>query len=124
MIIINGSVSTGSPLSLTCVVGVVEGLVVQPTIMWTKQYEVSQSIIGQRMENNLTLQFNFINTSDAGQYTCTAGIKVENINLTVSNSIMTNITLQSKVYSSMHVTLLQSKSFYTFPIDCSSSSIS
>ena len=93
MITINGSISTGSSFTLTCVVGVVKGLVVQPTITWTRQ---SQFIIGQRMENDLTIQFNPINTSDAGQYTCTAAVEVESISLNVSDSMMTNITLQSK----------------------------
>ena len=44
----------------------------------------------------VTLSFNSINTSDAGQYTCTATVNVSAINITVTNNSMVDIRLESE----------------------------
>ena len=84
LITTTGTMSPGSSLTLTCEVEVVEGLVVEPVIVWSKS-AVSEStselisfnnisVEPMQTDNTLTLQFNPINTSDAGVYTCTATV--------------------------------------------------
>ena len=103
MVNYNGTMSIGSFLTLSCEVQVVEGLIVQPDIVWTKR-AVSDgggnSIIsvGQvRTNNALTLTFNELNTSDAGEYTCTAAVNVSVINLSVITSSKLDARIQSKL---------------------------
>ena len=100
----SGTMSPGSSITLTCIVGVVEGLIVQPAIVWTKQAVGaggdtalnSISVGAVRTSNTVTLSFNNLNTSDAGQYTCTATVNVSAINITVTNNSMVDIRLQSE----------------------------
>ena len=100
----SGTMSPGSSITLSCTVGVIEGLIVQPAITWTKQAVSvdgdtalnSISVGAVRTNNTVTLSFNSINTSDAGQYTCTATVNVSAINITVTNSSMVDIRLQSE----------------------------
>ena len=104
MITTTGTMSPGSSLTLTCEVGVVEGLVVEPVIVWSKSAvsgstpELTSfniiSVEPMQTDNTLTLQFNPINTSDAGVYTCTATVAVEAINITVSNFSKVNVRIQ------------------------------
>ena len=87
-----------------CVVGVVDRLIVQPDIVWTKQAVSAGgdtalntiSVPPVRTNNTVTLTFNPTNTSDAGQYTCTATVNISAINVTVSNYSMVDIRLQSE----------------------------
>ena len=100
----SGTMSPGSSITLSCTVGVVEGLIIQPAIVWTKQAVGvdgdtalnSISVGAVRTNNTVTLSINPINTSDAGQYTCTATVNVSAINITVTNSSMVDIRLQSE----------------------------
>ena len=100
----SGSMSPGSSITLTCIVEVVQGLIVQPDIMWTKQAVNAGgdtalntiSVPPVRTNNTVTLTFNPTNTSDAGQYTCTATFNISAINVTVSNYSMVDIRLQSE----------------------------
>ena len=100
----SGTMSPGSSITLSCTVGVVEGLIVQPAIVWTKQAVSVDgdtalnniSVGAVRTNNTVTLSFNSINTSDAGQYTCTATVNVSAINITVTNTSMVDIRLQSE----------------------------
>ena len=100
----SGTMSPGSSITLSCTVGVVEGLIVQPAIVWTKQAVSvdgdtalnSISVGAMRTNNIATIYFNPINTSDAGQYTCTATVDISAINITVTNSSMVDIRLQSE----------------------------
>ena len=104
----SGTMSPGSSITLSCTVGVVEGLIVQPAIVWTKQAVSvdgdaalnSISVGAVRTDNIVTLTFTPINTSDAGQYTCTATVDITAINITVTNSSMVDIRLQSEPIAS------------------------
>ena len=100
----NGTtMSIGSYLTLSCEVQVVEGLIVQPDIVLTKKAvsnDGGNSIISVgtvRTNNTLTLTFNKLNTSDAGEYTCTAAVNVSVINLIVTNSSKLDIRTQSEL---------------------------
>ena len=100
----NGTtMSIGSYLTLSCEVQVVEGLIVQPDIVWTKKAVSNDggnniiSVGAVRTDNTLTLTFNKLNTSDAGEYTCTTTINVSIINLSVTNSSKLDIRIQSEL---------------------------
>ena len=100
----SGDMSPGSTITLTCTVGVVDGLIVQPVIVWAKQAVSvdgdaalnSISVGAMRTGNTVTLTFNPTNTSDAGQYTCTATVDITAINITVTNNSIVDITLLSE----------------------------
>ena len=100
----SGTMSPGSSVTLICLVGVVNELIVHPAIVWTKQSVGaggdtalnSISVGAVRTNNTVTLSFNNLNTSDAGQYTCTATVNVSAINITVTNNSMVDIRLQSE----------------------------
>ena len=98
----SGIMSPGSSIILSCTVEVVEGLIVQPAIVWTKLAVDGDTALNSisvgavRTNNTVTLSFNSINTSDAGQYTCTATVNISAINITVTNNSMVDITLQSE----------------------------
>ena len=103
MVDYNGTMSIGSFLTLSCEVQVVEGLIVQPDIVWTKRAvsngggNIIISVGAVRTDNTLTLTFNKLNTSDAGEYTCTAAVNVSIINLSVTNSSKFDIKIQSEL---------------------------
>ena len=103
MVDYNGTMSIESYLTLSCVVQVVEGLIVQPDIAWTKRAVSNDggnstiSVGAARTDNTLTLTFNGLNTSDAGDYTCTAAVNVNVINLSVTNATKLDVRLQSEL---------------------------
>ena len=98
-----GTMSIGSFLALSCEVEVVEGLIVQPDIVWTKRAVSNDggnsiiSVRAVRTNTTLTLTFNELNTSDAGEYTCTAAVNVSVINLSVTNATKLDVRLQSEL---------------------------
>ena len=99
--------SPGSNVTLTCVVGVVAGLIVHPEIAWTKQAvsgggdttlnTISLGPVRTNRTLSFPLLFSPINTSDAGQYTCTATVYVDIINVTITNSRVVDVRLQSEL---------------------------
>ena len=103
MVDYNGTMSIGSFFILSCQVQVVEGLIVQPDIVWTKKAVSDDggnstiSVGAVQTDNTLTLTFNKLNTSDAGEYTCTAAANVSVINLIVTNSSKLDVRTQSKL---------------------------
>ena len=103
MVHYNGTMSIGSFLTISCEVQVVEGLIVQPDIVWTKRAVSNDggnsiiSVRAVRTNTTLTLTFNKLNTSDAGEYTCTAAVNVSVINLSVTNSSKLDVRLQSEL---------------------------
>ena len=103
MVDYNGTMSIGSFLTLSCEVQVVEGLIVQPDIVWTKRAVSNNggnstiSVRAAQTDNTLTLTFNDLNTSDAGKYTCTATVNVSVINLSVTNATKLDVRLQSEL---------------------------
>ena len=88
----DGDMSLGSSLILTCEVYTIDRLVLQPSIVWTKQASLYIIIENtKRMNNTLTLTISSVKTSDAGQYTCIANISTY---LTANSS--EEVILQSK----------------------------
>ena len=92
---------------LTCTVGVVDRLIVEPDIIWTKEAlsddsslsddkSTTISVASVRNGNVLSLSFTSLNTSDAAIYTCTATLDITQINVAMVNDSFTDITLQSE----------------------------
>ena len=92
----------GESYNFTCIVTVVDRLIVPPVIEWSKQSvsfsgeENDISVYPKRYEDQLSLEFKFLNTSDAGEYTCDATITVTEISVTVTNSSVEVLELQSE----------------------------
>ena len=98
----NGTNIPGQALSLTCVVGVVERLVVEPVIVWEK-FASNESLTANTISvdpvrdgNNSTLFFPSLNTSDAGLYTCRATVTIDSIGVSMTTEDTQNIKLQSE----------------------------
>ena len=100
----------GKEYILNCTVKVIDRLIVTPTIVWIKDTDnallVSDNLntisVPSVLSNisdtmySLSLFFSSLNKSDAGQYTCQATITVNEINVTVTNTSVQDIALQSK----------------------------
>ena len=90
----------GEPCNLTCIVTVVDRLIVSPVIEWSKESVIGEendiSVYPMRYKDQLSLEFEVLNTFDAGKYTCDATVTVSEINVTVSNSSVEVLELQSK----------------------------
>ena len=100
----------GEEYNITCTVEVIDRLIVIPTIVWIKA-SVNTSLLFDDLNTinvpsvlsnisntmySLSLIFSSLNTSDAGQYTCQSIISVNEINVTVTNSSVQDLLLQSK----------------------------
>ena len=105
-----GIVRPGEEYNITCTVEVIDRLIVTPTIVWIKD-SVNTSLLSDELNTisvpsvlsnisdtmfSLSLFFSSLKTSDAGQYTCQANMTVNEINVTVTNSILQDLSLQSK----------------------------
>ena len=107
-IVTSGNEVVGDTFMLTCTVEVVDRLIVEPYIMWTKELNDSCllsddksttiSAASVRNDNVLSLNFTSLNTSDAARYTCTATLDITLINVAVTNDSYTDIALQSERY--------------------------
>ena len=109
-IITTGITRPGEEYNITCIVEVIDRLIVTPTIVWIKD-SVNTSLVSDDLNAisvpsvlsnisntmySLSLFFSSLNTSDAGQYTCQATITVYEINVTRTNSNVQDLSLQSK----------------------------
>ena len=96
---VEGSNTPGQALSLTCMVGVVDRLVVQPVIVWEK-YATSESASANTSVdpslngNNSTLFFPSLRMSDAGLYTCRSFVTIDIIDVNMAAEGTQNLTLQ------------------------------
>ena len=105
-----GIARPGKEYSITCTVEVIDRLIVTPTIVWIKD-SVNTSLVSDDLNvisvpsvlsnisdtmYSLSLFYSSLNISDAGQYTCQAIITVNEINVTVTNSSVHNLSLHSK----------------------------
>ncbi len=98
------SPSVGDPFEFVCNVSVVDRLIVSPEVLWTKYVSSADNALPDddisaeavRIENKLSLNFNRLNTSDAGRYTCEAVLTIPQIVVTRSTTNQEYITLQSK----------------------------
>ena len=94
----------GDVFELICNVSVVDRLIVSPEIIWSKvagsinnplpEDDISVELF--RTDNKLSLSFASLESSDAGRYTCDTVVKISEINITQSNSIAEDLTLQSE----------------------------
>ena len=124
--------SPGSTTTLTCIVDVIEGLIVQPNIAWTKQSVSynddialnSISVEAVRTNNTVILSFDSINTSDAGQYTCTATVDISAINVTVTNDSMVDIRVKSERIADTYIVSVTLISTHAVPSPTVSLSLS
>ena len=107
MITVSRSLSDPVPgvaFELICNVSVVDRLIVSPEIEWSKVAgstnnplpEDDISVESFRTNNELSLSFTSLNSSDAGRYTCDAIVKISEINLNWSDSVTEDLTLQSE----------------------------
>ena len=77
-------------------------LIVSPEIEWMKEAvsfiseENDISIYPVGYGDQLSLKFEFLNTSDAGKYTCEATVTISEINVTVTNSSVEVLELRSE----------------------------
>ena len=105
-----GIARPGEEYNITCTVEVIDRLIVAPTIVWIKD-RVSTSLLSNDLNTisepsvlsnisdtmySLSLFFSSLNTFDAGQYGCQASITVNEINVTVTNFSVQDLSLQSK----------------------------
>ena len=112
----------GDPFEFVCSVSVVDRLIVSPEITWTKYVssadnplpddDISVDAVHADNENELSLKFSSLNTSDAGRYTCEAVLTVPQIDTTCSNINSEVLTLQSE-FTIMHWLLLFFLIFYS-----------
>ena len=104
-----GIARPGEEYNITCTVEVIDRLIVTPTIVWIKD-SLNTSLVSDDLNTvgvpsvlsnisdtmySLSLFFSSLNTSDAGQYTCRATITVAEINVTVTNTILLDLPLQT-----------------------------
>ena len=109
-IMTTGIARPGEEYNITCTVEVIDRLIVTPTIVWIKN-SVNTSLVSDYLNTisvpsvlsnisdtmySLSLFFSSLNTSDAGHYTCQATITVNEINVTVTNTSLQDLPLQSK----------------------------
>ena len=106
-IVVDGTNIPGQALSLTCVVGVVDRLVVQPVIVWEK-FASNETLSANNIRvepsrngHNSILSFPSLRTSDAGLYTCRATFSIDSIDVSMTAAETQNITLQSKIVLSL-----------------------
>ena len=103
-----GTEIPGEPYNITCIVIVLDRLIVSPDIEWKKESlsfldgENNISVYPIRYEDQLFLEFEFLSTSDAGMYTCEATVTISEISLTVTNSSVEVLQLQSKHINAPH----------------------
>ena len=88
----SGPLTAGQTYSLTCSVQVVDHLVVESSVVWTRQ---DGSQVTATSGTSLMLNFNPLRTSDGSRYTCTATVDVSNV-VTVSGEESRVVVVSSK----------------------------
>ena len=88
----SGPLTAGQTYSLTCSVQVVDHLVVEPSVEWTRQ---DSSQVTATSGSSLMLNFNPLRTSDGNNYTCTATVNVSGV-VTVSGEESRVVVVSSK----------------------------
>ena len=97
--------SAGESYTLTCIVEVVEGLIVRPDVEWLDPDNNAVATggditVGSPQTSNttttLTLIFNPLLTSHGGEYTCRANITIEEILVDITGSDSFEVIVQSK----------------------------
>ena len=88
----SGPLTAGQVYSLTCSVQVVDHLVVEPSVEWTRQ---NGSQVTATSGTSLLLNFNPQKTSDGNNYTCTATVNVPSV-VTVNGEESRVVVVSSK----------------------------
>ena len=94
-IVANGTQSVGQSYSMICIVSVLDLLIPSTVIQWSK---TPPNDTLPSLSNGQTTSMHYIeslNTSDAGQYTCTAIISLTDIEIEEQNIDSHTITLES-----------------------------
>ena len=101
----SGIPQLGKEYTLNCIANVIDRLIVQPDIQWSK-IAVNTSLVEESANdisvipiyngNGIILSFNTLKISDGGQYTCNAVLMVTEINVTVYGSSDEVLQFQSK----------------------------
>ena len=95
----SGDPTAGQPYSLTCSVETVPGLVVEPSIQWTRED-------GPVMDaSRPMLNFYHLRTSDGDRYTCSVDINIPE-SMPVSGQAFTDLIVTSKLLSIVCLSLL------------------
>ena len=84
--------TAGQTYSLTCSVQVVDHLVVESSVVWTRQ---DGSQVTATSGTSLMLNFDPLRTSDGSHYTCTATVNVPSV-VTVSGEESRVVVVSSK----------------------------
>ena len=92
----SGVPTAGQPYSLICSVQTVPGLVVEPSIVWTRG---DGSVIDT---SSSMLNFNPLRASDGDRYTCSASVNIPK-STPVSGQAFTDLIVTSKLLCSMFV---------------------
>ena len=97
----SGNEVVGDTIILICTVGVVDRLIIEPDIMWSKvalndDKSTIISTASVHNDNSLSLNFTSLNTSNAARYACTVILDITQINVSIINVTYTDITLQSE----------------------------
>ena len=87
-----GHLTAGQVYSLTCSVQVVDHLVVEPSVVWTRK---DGSQVTATSVSSLLLNFNPLRTSDGNRCTCTATVHVPSV-VTVSGEESRVVIVSSK----------------------------
>ena len=88
----SGPLTAGQVYSLTCSVQVVDHLVVEPSVEWTRQ---DGSQVNVTSGSSLLLNFNPLMASNGSRYTCTATVNVSDV-VTVSGEESRVVVVSSK----------------------------
>ncbi len=94
----------GQSVSLSCIVTVVENLIVNPHIEWMKvgsstfndQNSTEMNTVVSGTVSTLNVSFDPLLTSHAGQYQCRASINISDVVPVVFNNITTSLYVASK----------------------------
>ena len=102
---ITGIPQLGMEYTLNCTANVIDRLIVQPDIQWSK-IAVNTSLVEESANdisvipiyngNEVILSFNTLKLSDGGQYICNAALMVTEINVIVIRSSDEVLQFQSK----------------------------
>ena len=89
----DAQLSIGDQLLLECAASLVPHLVTQPSLQWERAPgDILTTGTGDYLSHSLSID----KTSTAGVYTCTVGISVPDISLSVTEESQTTLTVQSK----------------------------
>lgn len=94
-VVANGTQSVGASYNMTCIVSVLDLLIPSTVIQWSKTPPNDTLPSLSNGETTSIHYINSLNTSDAGQYTCTATISLTDIDIEAQSIDSHTIILES-----------------------------